>query len=266
VGGGAFNEADYWSKVGIIDGTAEARGSVPPGGAKTWDGVSASVNAESWFSKWAASGLAAVWAEENTRDAIYGAMARKETYATSGPRMRVRFFASYDYADDILSANDLTSKAYASGVPMGGELNAQDGSPTFLTWAMRDSLSAPLDRIQIVKVWHDGQARERIYDVACSDGNSPDAATRRCPDNGANVDLSTCKPSAGQGSPELRAQWSDPDYDPSMAASYYVRVLENPTCRWSTWDALKAGVERNPNLPATLKERAYTSPIWINVK
>ena len=264
--GGAFNEADYWSKVGIVDGTPEARGSVPPGGAKTWEGVTPSVNADNWFSRWGASGLAGVWAEENTREAIYGAMARKETFATSGPRMKVRFFASHDYSADILSGADLTSKAYASGVPMGGDLAAQDSSPTFLAWAMRDPLSAPLDRIQIVKVWHDGQARERIYDVACSDGASPDTVTRRCPDNGASVDLDTCLASTGQGDPELRASWKDPDYDPSMSASYYVRVLENPTCRWSSWDALKAGTERNPDLPATIKERAYTSPIWINAK
>ena len=264
--GGAFNEADYWSKVGIVDGTPEARGSVPPGGVKTWDGVTPSVNADSWFSRWGASGLAGVWAEENTREAIYNAMARKETFATSGPRMKVRFFASYDYGGDILSSPDLTSQAYASGVPMGGDLAAKDSAPTFLAWAMRDPLSAPLDRIQIVKVWHDGQARERIYDVACSDGAKPDAVSRRCPDNGASVDLETCAASTGQGDPELRARWQDPDYDPSMSASYYVRVLENPTCRWSSWDALKAGAERNPDLPATIKERAYTSPIWINAK
>lgn len=264
--GGAYDEADYWSKVGIIDGTPEARGSVPPGGAKTWEGVTQSENAENWFSRWGASGLAGVWAEENTREAIYDAMARKETFATSGPRMKVRFFASHDYNDDILSAADLTSKAYASGVPMGGELGASDSSPTFLAWAMRDPLSAPLDRIQVVKVWHDGQARERIYDVACSDGAQPDAATRRCPDNGASVELSTCSASKAHGDPELRASWKDPDYDASMSASYYVRVLENPTCRWSTWDALKSGAERHPDLPATIKERAYTSPIWINAK
>ena len=264
--GGAFNEADYWSKVGIVDGTAEARGSVPPGGAKTWEGVSPSVNADNWFSRWGASGLAGVWAKENTREAIFDAMARKETFATSGPRMKVRFFASHDYDDNMLSAPDLTSKAYANGVPMGGDLDAASSSPTFLAWAMRDPLSAPLDRIQIVKVWNDGQPRERIYDVACSDGAQPDTNSSRCPDNGASVDLATCSASNGQGDPELRASWKDPHYDSAMSASYYVRVLENPSCRWNTWDALKAGVAPNPNLPATIKERAYSSPIWINAK
>lgn len=264
--GGAFDEKDYWSKIGLVDGTAEARGSVPPGGAKSWEGVPRTPNAESWFSRWGASGLAGVWAEENTRESIYDAMARKETFATSGPRMKLRFFAGYDYAPDMLEAADLTARAYASGVPMGGELTAKDGSPLFVAWAMRDPLSAPLDRIQIIKVWHDGGAKERIYDVACSDGASPDSATRRCPDNGASVNLENCEASSGQGDPELRAVWKDPDYKSDMAASYYIRVLENPTCRWSTWDALKAGVERHPDLPPTLKERAYSSPIWINAQ
>lgn len=264
--GGAFNEADYWSKVGIVDGTARARGSVPPGDAKTWDGVERSVHAENWFSRWGASGLAGVWAEENTREAIFEAMARKETFATSGPRMKVRFFAGHNYSDDIMNASDLTSRAYAGGVPMGGELSASEGAPTFLVWAMRDPLSAPLDRVQIVKVWHDGAPRERIYDVACSDGASPDPTARRCPDNGASVDVKTCKVSSGQGDPELRSTWKDPDFDAVVSASYYVRVLENPTCRWSTWDALKAGTEPHPDLPTTIKERAYSSPIWINAK
>ncbi len=262
--GGAFDEKDYWSKIGLVDGTAEARGSVPPGGSKSWEGVSRTPNAESWFSRWGASGLAGVWAEENTRESIYDAMARKETFATSGPRMKLRFFAGYDYTPDMLQAADLTARAYDSGVPMGGELNAQESSPLFVAWAMRDPLSAPLDRIQIIKVWHDGSAKERIYDVACSDGARPDPATRRCPDNGASVNLENCEASSGQGDPELRAAWKDPDYKSDMAASYYVRVLENPTCRWSTWDALKAGVERHPDLPPTIKERAYSSPIWIN--
>ena len=262
--GGAFNEADYWSKVGIVDGTAEARGSVPPKGAKTWEGVTRNVNAENWFARWGASGLAGVWAEENTRESIYDAMARKETFATSGPRMKVRFFAGYDYDANILTSPDLTSKAYASGVPMGGDLNGGENSPTFLAWAMRDPLSAPLDRIQIVKVWNDGQPRERIFDVACSDGALPDADTRRCPDNGASVDLTTCAASLSHGDPELRASWKDPEYNSALSASYYVRVLENPTCRWSTWDALKAGTPPHPDLPKTIKERAYSSPIWIN--
>jgi len=263
--GGAFDEKDYWSKVGILDGTAEGRGSVPPGGAKSWEGVKRDQNAENWFSKWGASGLAAVWAEENTRESIYDAMERKETYATSGPRMKVRMFAGYNYDASLLDDTDMIAKAYAGGVPMGGDLSASDTAPSFLVWAMRDPRNAPLQRLQMVKVWHDGtSAKERLYDIACSDGGTVNPQTQRCPDNGASVDLTDCSISTDNGAPELKTLWQDPDFDPKMAASYYVRVLENPTCRWSTWDALKAGVERHPDLQPTLQERAYTSPIWYN--
>jgi len=259
--GGAFDEKDYWSKVGIIDGTAEQRGSVPPGGAKTWDGVKANGNAENWFSKWGASGYAAVWAEENTRESIFGGMRAKETYATSGTRIKLRFFGG-DITDDILSDANMVEAAYGAGVPMGGNLASRDTAPSFMAWAMRDPRGAPLDRIQIIKVTNDGgKMVEAIYDMACSDGAAV-GANNRCPDNGASVNLDNCEASPGQGDPELKAVWTDPDYNSAESASYYVRVLENPTCRWSTWDALKAGVERNPNLPPTLKERAWSSPIW----
>jgi len=265
VAGGAMDEENYWSKVGIVDGLAVSRGSVPPGGAKTWEGLSMDQNAEKWFSKWSASGYAVVWAEENTRESIFAAMRRKETYATTGPRMTVRFFGGYGLSEDMLSDPDAVSKAYAGGVPMGGDIDGNGEAPTFLTWAMRDPRGAPLDRIQIIKVYSEGTSQnESIFDVACSDGRDMDPATRRCSDNGASVDLSDCSISADSGAPELRAAWQDPDFDPAQRAVYYVRVLENPTCRWSTWDANKAGVERNPDLAATVKERAYTSPIWYN--
>jgi len=265
VAGGAFDEKDYWSKVGILDGTAEGRGSIPPGGAKSWEGVQRDVNAENWFSRWSASGLAAVWAKENTREAIYEAMERKETYATSGPRIKVRMFGGFDYETALLDDTDMIAKAYAGGVPMGGDLSSSETAPRFLVWAMRDTRNAPLQRLQMVKVWHDGNsAQEKLYDIACSDGGTVDPNTHRCPDNGASVNLDDCSISTNKGAPELKTLWQDPDFDPKMAASYYVRVLENPTCRWSTWDALKAGVERHPDLPPTLQERAYTSPIWYN--
>jgi len=261
--GGAFDEEDYWSKVGIVDGTAEERGSVPPGGAKTWEGVERDANAENWFSKWGASGYAAVWAEENTRESIFDAMRRRETYATSGPRIRLRFFGGA-MTEEMLNATDVTAQAYAAGVPMGGKLSG-DTAPTFMALAARDPRGAPLDRIQIIKSWHTADGpQEAVYDMACSDGATPDAVTKRCPDNGASVDLSTCTATTGAGDPELRAVWTDPDHDASIAAAYYVRVLENPTCRWSTWEALRANVERHPDLPATIKERAWSSPIWIS--
>lgn len=263
VAGGGFDEKDYWSKVGIVDGTAEFRGSVPPGGAKTWEGVQPHLNAREWFSKWSASGFAAVWAEENTRESIFDAMRRRETFATSGTRIKVRFFGGFDYSDDLIGDANLVSKAYASGEPMGGELQGAGEAPTFLAWAMRDPRGAPLDRLQIVKVWTDnGVYNEAVYDAACSDGGEVNPATYRCPDNGASVDVSDCSFSADKGDAELKVSWKDPSFDPQQRSSYYVRVLENPTCRWSTWDALKAGVEPNPSLPATLQERAWTSPIW----
>ena len=265
VAGGAFDEKDYWSKVGILDATPESRGSVPPGGAKTWEGVERDPNAEAWFSKWGASGLAAVWAEENTRESIFGAMRNKETFATSGPRIKVRLFGGYGYDADLLDDTDMISKAYAGGVPMGGALNANETAPKLIAWASRDPLSAPLQRLQIIKAWHDGEsAQERVYDVACSNGATPDPATHRCPDNGASVNLSDCSISTGSGAPELKAIWSDPEFDAGVSASYYVRVLENPTCRWSTWDALKEGVEHHPDLQPTLQERAWSSPIWYD--
>ncbi len=265
VAGGAFDEKDYWSKIGIVDGTPEARGSAPPGGAKTWEGVVRSKNAEHWFSKWGASGLAAVWAEENTRESIYDAMARKESYATTGPRIKLRFFGSYGYDSSLLNEANMISKAYAGGVAMGSHLKPSDTAPSFLVWALRDPRNAPLQRLQMVKVWHEGgKAQEMLYDIACSDGGAVDPVSNRCPDNGASVDLSDCSISHDKGAPELKTLWQDPDFNPVMPAAYYVRVLENPTCRWSTWDALKAGVERHPDLPSTLQERAYSSPIWYD--
>jgi hypothetical protein len=130
---------------------------------------------------------------------------------------------------------------------------------------MRDANSAPLQRLQIVKGWLDagGKAQEKVFDVACSDGGAVNPATQRCADNGATVDLKTCTFSQDRGDSEISAVWKDPEFDPKLNAFYYVRVLENPTCRWSTWDALRLGVEPNPALPKTIQERAYTSPIWF---
>lgn len=267
VAGGAFAESDYWSKIGIVDATAEDRGAVPPGGAPKWDGVERDANAEKWFSRWGASGLAAVWAEENTREAIFDAMRRRETYATSGPRIRLRVFGGTDFSEDMLSAADMTTQAYARGVPMGGEMGGEmsaDGATQLLIHAAKDPRGANLQRVQVIKVWHDGTARERLWDVACSDGLLPIAG--RCPDNGASVNLETCDYSKDVGAGEIKAVWTDPDFDPAMNAAYYVRVLENPTCRWSSWQANQAGVERHPDRPATVQERAYSSPIWYSAK
>lgn len=261
VAGGAYAENDYWSKVGIVDGLPVARGSVPFVKSRGWDEQpenQVTQNANEWFSRWSASGLTGVWAEENTREAIFDAFRRKETFATTGPRIQVRFFASFDYADGLADDPDLASKAYSQGVPMGGDLVGDGRAPAFIVWAQRDAnYGAALQRAQIVKVTADS---ETVYDVACHTG-APDPATHRCPDNGANVDLETCTPQ-GDGAAELKTMWSDPDFNADERASYYVRVLENPTCRWSTWEALEAGTPPRPDRPQTIQERAYTSPIW----
>jgi hypothetical protein len=219
--------------------------------------------ADVYFNTWGASGLAGVWAEENTRESIYDSFRRKETFGTSGPRMKVRFFAGYDLP--AIDDSELVGKAYTGGVAMGSDLiGAANQQPSFIAWVARDPNSAPLQRLQIIKGWiEDGRPQELVYDVACSDGGVVDANSYRCPDNGAQVNLSDCRISAGLGAAELRARWQDPDYDPSQNAFYYVRAMENPSCRWSTWDAVRAGVEPRADMAATIQERVWSSPIWI---
>jgi hypothetical protein len=153
----------------------------------------------------------------------------------------------------------MVEQAYAGGVPMGGKIDGGESSPDFIVWAMRDALSVPLQRAQIVKVTTSG---ERVYDVVCADGSAPSEVTHRCGDNEASVDLSTCETS-GEGAAELKTMWQDPDWQSGQAASYYVRVLENPKCRWSTWDAVRNGTPPNPKMNATLQDRAWSSPIWV---
>ena len=148
--------------------------------------------------------------------------------------------------------------------PWGGDIPGSETSPQFLAWAMQDPLAAPLQRLQIVKTWHDGNApQSKVFDAACSSG-TPDSVSHRCADNGASVDITTCNRADGTGQTELKALWQDPEFDPGQYAAYYVRAIQNPTCRWSTWDAIRAGTEPNPLLPTTLQERAWTSPIWYN--
>ena len=148
---------------------------------------------------------------------------------------------------------------------MGGDLVAKPGdAPAFVVWAARDAQSAPLQRVQIIKGWlEDGETHERVFDVACSDGLAVDPTTHRCPDNGAKVNLSDCAISADRGAAELKALWHDPEFDGKQKAFYYARVLENPTCRWSTWDALRAGVAPREDLGLVIQERAWSSPIWM---
>ena len=263
VGAGAFTESNYWSKVGLVDANGQLRGAVPldkplPNGDRYDDNN---------FQTWSASGLAAIWAEENTREALFDAMRRKETYATTGPRIKLRFFAGADYDASMISSPDLSKQAYAKGVAMGSDLIlAEDQAPKFVVWAIRDPYSATLQRLQVVKGWVDakGNTHEMVYDVACAGGVAVDAVTQRCPDNQASVDLETCAASASTGEEEMKVMWEDPQFVADEKSFYYVRVLENPTCRWSTWDALRAGVPPRKGIASTIQERAYSSPIWIN--
>jgi len=271
------DESNFFAKIGLLDSTAALRGSVPLPTTQSlllgflWPKALREVEGRKYSQSatptWGASGLAGIWAEENTRQAIYDAFRRKETFATTGPRIRLRFFAGYDFPEDILESRRMAARAYADGVAMGSDLPARHGAvPEFLVWATRDPQSAPLQRLQVIKGWvADAETFEKVYDVACSDGASADPTTHRCPDNGARVDLRDCSISADVGAAELKTRWRDPDFDPAQKSFYYVRVLENPTCRWSTWDAICAGVEPRPDLKKTLQERAWSSPIWVSV-
>ena len=213
----------------------------------------------------AASGLAAVWARENTREAIWDAFARKEVFATTGTRMRVRLFAGYGFAQEDLDRSDFAAHGYANGVPMGGDLAAppEGQAPGFLIRALRDVDGANLDRVQMVKGWltDDGTLEEQVYDVVWS-GERVAGADGKVPAVGNTVDIEAATYSNSIGAPFLQAFWSDPGFDPAERAFYYVRVLEIPTPRWTTIDHKVFGVALPDDVPPTIQERAYTSPIW----
>ncbi|WP_429820568.1 DUF3604 domain-containing protein [Ensifer sp. B1-9] len=211
------------------------------------------------------SGYAAVWANENTRQSLWDAMQRKETYATTGPRMIVRFFGGWDFADDDAGNRLPAQIGYAKGVPMGGDLHAapQGKVPTFLVAALKDPIGANLDRYQIIKGWLDkeGGLHEKIYDVAWSGDRKP-GADGKLPSVGSTVDVSNATWTNTIGAPELIKVWKDPEFDPSQPAFYYGRVIEIPTPRWTAYDAKRFGVEPPQGATMTVTERAYTSPIW----
>ena len=213
-----------------------------------------------------ASGYAAVWATENTREAIFDAMKRRETYATTGPRMIVRFFGGWDFEPGDANNRLPARVGYAKGVPMGGDLSdAPKGKvPSFLVAALKDPIGANLDRIQIIKGWlgGDGQTQERIYDVAVSGGRQIDATGRAKASVGNTVDVANATWTNTIGAGEMITVWKDPDFDPSLRAFYYVRVIEIPTPRWTAYDAKYYGVKMPSEAPMTTTERAYTSPIW----
>jgi hypothetical protein len=213
-----------------------------------------------------ASGRAAVWATENTRAAIWDAMERKETYATTGTRMAVRFFGGFDFEPSDANNRMPARIGYEKGVPMGGDLSAalEGKSPTFLVAALKDPIGANIDRIQVIKGWVDkkGKTQERVYDIAVSDDREIDADGRCKTPVGSTVDVANATWTNTIGAGEMVAVWKDPDFDPSLSAFYYVRVIEIPTPRWTAYDAKYYGTEPLPGTPMTITERAYTSPIW----
>jgi Protein of unknown function (DUF3604) len=215
--------------------------------------------------EFSSGGLAGVWAQENTRESIYDAMLRKETFGTSGPHIKVRFFGGWNFSDSDVKTGDFVRIGYARGVPMGGDLDAakKGKSPTFMVWALKDPLSGNLDRIQVVKGWVDagGAQHEKIHDVCWSGTRKPDAAGK-LPSVGNTVDAKKATYENSIGATELSAVWRDPDFNPAVNAFYYARVIEIPTPRWSTRDAAQLGIGIPGGLPVSIQERAWSSPIW----
>jgi hypothetical protein len=235
-------------------------------GPKRWEHPMAKVG-DKEYAGWSmvGSGYAGVWATENTRRAIFDAMMRKETYATTGPRMIVRFYGGWEFTAADAQSRLPAVVGYAKGIPMGGNMTPrpEGASPTFLVGAMKDPRSGNLDRIQIVKGWIDskGDRQEKVYDVAWSGDRKPDA-DGKLPPVGNTVDVANATLSNSIGTPELIAVWEDPDFDPDVSAVYYTRVLEIPTPRWTAHEAARYGISMDSKVPMTTQERAYTSPIW----
>ena len=210
-------------------------------------------------------GLTGVWAEENTRESIFAAFKRKETFGTSGVRLKVRMFAGWDYPKDLTKQPDWLKSAYEKGVPMGGDLpvHAAGGKPTFLVQAIKDPSSGNLDRVQIVKVWtKNGKSHEKEFNVVWGGDRKFDAKTGKLPPVGDTVDIKTATYTNSIGATELLGEWTDSDFDPIASATYYARVLEIPTPRWSTYWAAKLNLPPNQKVPPSIQQRAWTSPIW----
>jgi hypothetical protein len=217
-----------------------------------------------------ASGLAAVWAVENTREAIFDAMERKEVYATTGPRMLVRLFGGWDFSKDDMETRNPAFIGYRKGVPMGADLpKIAEGAkaPNFMVYALKDPIGANLDRIQIVKGWldADGKTHEKVYDVVWAGDRKPDAKGK-LPPVGDTVDVSRATWSNSIGLAELGAVWTDPEFDAKQRAFYYARVIEIPTPRWTAYDAFRYDIKLPKEVPMKTQERAYTSPIWYTPK
>jgi hypothetical protein len=249
-------EDSYHGKLPMMDGSAGLRtdeATLLPAGVSP-------------VTRWGSGGLAGVWARENTRASLFDAMANKETFATSGPRISVRFFAGWNFDRALAEAHDSVERAYATGVPMGGRISAaRNGkSPSFLVMAQKDPDGANLDRVQIIKAWVDGEgnSHEKVFDVAVSGGRVVDVNTGKLPAVGNTVNVETATYDNSIGAASLATVWVDPEFDAVQEALYYARVIEIPTPRWSTYDARTLGTE--PMDPATIQERAITSAIWYS--
>lgn len=254
-------EENFWGKFSKFEpgpGRMEAAVLPPPPGqdieksTKAWKSV--------------ASGYAGIWAQKNTRESLFAAMQRKEVYATTGPRMAVRFFGGWDYDQSLLQKPQWVKEAYSKGVPMGGDLPAIENpqAPVFVASAMKDPDGANLDRIQLIKGWSDeqGELHERIYDIAVSGQRTIDTQGRTKQDVGNTVDIANATFSNVIGAAQLSARWQDPDFNSKQHAFYYLRVIEIPTPRWTAFDKKRFQLQLGPEISMTTEERAYTSPIW----
>jgi hypothetical protein len=252
-------EENYFGKLPHLEPSAKRAGEVMLRHPKT-----EATLVSAWET--GASGLAAVWAQENTREAIFDAMARKEVYATTGTRISVRVFAGWDFDQASVERQDFAALGYRHGVPMGGELESAPSSksPVLIVQALRDADGANLDRVQIIKGWvdQDGGTHERVFDIAVSDGRSIDPDGRCRTPVGDTVNIVDASYTNAIGATQLVARWIDPEFDPAQRAFYYGRVLEIPTPRWTAYDARRFGAEVPEDARMTVQERAYTSPIW----
>jgi hypothetical protein len=235
-----------------------------PGPARMENAMAANALWQNW--NIVASGYAAIWARENTRDALFNAMKRREVYATTGSRITVRFFGGWEYESDDLDQPTYLDVGYGKGVPMGGDLSQapKNTAPTFMVVAGKDPDGANLDRVQVIKGWlgRDGTLAEQVYDVAWAGDRQPDATTGKLPAVGTTVDLENASFDNSIGAADLAAVWTDPDFDPRERAFYYVRVLEIPRPRWTAYDARFFDLKPPDEIPMVIQDRAYTSPIW----
>jgi len=246
-----YRQDNFFGAHGATDGTIELR-------------MSGRLNAGMDPRILGTAGLTGVWAEENTRASLFEAMQRKETFAVSGPHIKVRLFGGWEYTADMLGDKDWVKTGYAKGVPMGGDLPpAKAKAPMFMVWAVKDPTSGNLDRIQIVKGWtKSGQSFEKVFDVVWAGDRKRDKGTGVVPPIGSTVDVENATYTNTIGAVELKTIWTDPEFDPSLHAFYYARVLEIPTPRWTTIQAKQLGVAPPDVVPATVQERAWSSPIW----